>query len=65
MAKASSDKILTITQIRSTIGCPPNQRATVKALGLRRIRHSVTQADTAVVRGMIARVRHLVEVSAR
>jgi len=53
---------LTITQVRSTIGCPADQRATVKALGLKRIRHTVEQADTAVIRGMIAKVRHLVEV---
>jgi large subunit ribosomal protein L30 len=55
-------KTLTITQVRSTIGCPPDQRGTVRALGLKRIRHSVEQADTPVVRGMISKVRHLVEV---
>jgi large subunit ribosomal protein L30 len=53
---------LTITQVRSTIGCPPDQRGTVRALGLKRIRHTVEQADTAVIRGMIHKVRHLVEV---
>lgn len=53
---------LTITQVRSTIGCPPDQRATVKALGLKRIRDSVEQADSPVIRGMVAKVRHLVEV---
>ncbi len=65
MAKAPSGKTLTITQVRSIIGCPPDQRATVKALGLRRIRHTVEQADTAVIRGMLAKVRHLVEVQGR
>jgi large subunit ribosomal protein L30 len=55
-------KKLTITQVRSTIGCPPDQRGTVKALGLRRIRHTVEQADTPVIRGMIHKVRHLIEV---
>lgn len=55
-------KKLTITQVRSTIGCPPDQRGTVKALGLKRIRHTVEQADTAVIRGMIHKVRHLIEV---
>jgi large subunit ribosomal protein L30 len=55
-------KTLTITQVRSTIGCPPDQRGTVRALGLKRIRHTVEQADTAVIRGMIYKVRHLVEV---
>ena len=53
---------LTITQVRSTIGCPPDQRATVRALGLKRIRHVVEQADSPVVRGMIHKGRHLVEV---
>jgi large subunit ribosomal protein L30 len=55
-------KTLTITQVRSTIGCPPDQRGTVRALGLKRIRHSVEQADTPVIRGMISKVHHLVEV---
>jgi large subunit ribosomal protein L30 len=55
-------KKLTITQVRSTIGCPPDQRGTVRALGLKRIRHTVEQADTPVIRGMVAKVRHLVEV---
>jgi large subunit ribosomal protein L30 len=62
MAKQSTGKTLSITQVRSTIGCPPNQRATVKALGLKRINDSVRQSDTPVTRGMIARVRHLVMV---
>jgi large subunit ribosomal protein L30 len=53
---------LTITQVRSTIGCPPDQRGTVRALGLKRIRHTVEQADTPVIRGMIHKVRHLIEV---
>ena len=55
-------KKLTITQVRSTIGCPPDQRATVRALGLKRIRDAVEQADSPVIRGMVAKVRHLVEV---
>lgn len=53
---------LTITQVRSTIGCPADQRGTVKALGLKRIRHTVVKDDTPVVRGMIAKVHHLVQV---
>ncbi len=62
MAKQMPGKTLTVTQVRSTIGCPPDQRATVKALGLHRIRHTVQKADSAAVRGMIQKVRHLVEV---
>lgn len=55
---------LRITQIRSGIGTKPNQRATLKALGLRKIRHEVVQEDNAATRGMIKRVVHLVTVEA-
>ncbi|OFW56494.1 MAG: 50S ribosomal protein L30 [Actinobacteria bacterium RBG_19FT_COMBO_54_7] len=51
-----------ITLVRSTIGRPPVQRKTVRALGLKRMNHSVIQRDSAEVLGMINRVRHLVEV---
>ena len=53
---------LRITQLRSSIGTKPAQRATLKALGLRKIRHEVEQEDNAVTRGMIKRVVHLVKV---
>ena len=53
---------LKITQTRSLIHSSGRQRRTMEALGLRRIRHSVTQEDNAVIRGMIDKVRHLVEV---
>jgi large subunit ribosomal protein L30 len=43
-------------------GKPKRQRDTVRALGLRRIRHFVVQDDRPEIRGMIARVRHLVDV---
>ena len=55
---------LRITQIRSGIGTKPNQRATLKALGLRKIRHEVVQEDNAAPRGMIKRVVHLVTIEA-
>ena len=55
-------KTLIITLTKSPIGQKPKTRATVRSLGLRRIRQSVEHADSADVRGMIARVRHLVEV---
>lgn len=51
---------LRITQIKSLIGRPKDQRGTVKALGLKRIRHTVEQADTPEIRGMVAKVSHLV-----
>jgi large subunit ribosomal protein L30 len=53
---------LKVTQVRSTIGCKQNQRATLRTLGLRKIRQSVVRDDTPAVRGMIATVRHLVAV---
>lgn len=53
-----------VTQVKSLIGCPKDQRATVKALGLKRIRHSVEKTDSPVIRGMIHKVSHLVLVEA-
>jgi large subunit ribosomal protein L30 len=53
---------LKITQVRSTVGKPRRQRDTVRALGLRRIRHSVVKEDRPEIRGMVARVQHLVDV---
>ncbi|MEK7338971.1 MAG: 50S ribosomal protein L30 [candidate division NC10 bacterium] len=53
-----------ITLVRSLIGHPRDQRVVVRALGLRRIRQAVTRQDTPVLRGMLARVRHLVRVEA-
>lgn len=61
MAK-DSQKMLKITQVRSTIGCKADQVATVKALGLKRIRHTVERPDNPAVRGMVFKVKHLVEV---
>ncbi len=53
---------LRITLRRSTIGEKPKTRATVRSLGLRKIRQSTVRPDTPAVRGMVARVRHLVDV---
>ena len=62
MPKKALKKSLKLTQIKSTIGCPADQRATVKALGLKRIRDSIEQVDTPAVQGMIFKVKHLVKV---
>jgi large subunit ribosomal protein L30 len=51
-----------ITQRRSGIGRAPAQRRTLRTLGLRRIGHSVVRPDTPDLRGMLARVKHLIEV---
>ena len=53
---------LKIKLVRSTIGCTQRQRATVASLGLRRLHQVVEQSDTPVTRGMIFKVRHLVQV---
>ncbi len=55
-------KKLEVTLIRSLIGLSPKQEATVKALGLRKIRQRVVHEDTPTIRGMIARVVHCVKV---
>jgi large subunit ribosomal protein L30 len=54
--------VLRVTQVKSTIGTKPKQRGTMRALGLRRINHSVELPDRPEIRGMIARVPHLVTV---
>jgi large subunit ribosomal protein L30 len=51
---------LRITQVRSAIGVKPKQRGTLRALGLRRIDQTVEHADRPEIRGMVARVPHLV-----
>jgi large subunit ribosomal protein L30 len=53
---------LRVTLVKSPIGCKQAHRATVKGLGLRRIRHTVEVVDTPEVRGMIASVAYLVRV---
>ena len=52
-----------VTLIRSPIGFDRKQAAVVRGLGLRRIRHTVELKDTPDARGMIHKVRHLVEVT--
>ncbi len=53
---------LEVTLIRSLSGLSPKQEATIKALGLRKIRQRVIHDDTPTVRGMIARVVHCLKV---
>jgi large subunit ribosomal protein L30 len=53
---------LRVTQVRSAIGCKPKQRGTLRALGLRRIGMTNTVPDRPEIRGMIARVPHLITV---
>ncbi|MFY9587080.1 MAG: 50S ribosomal protein L30 [Actinomycetota bacterium] len=53
---------LKITLVRGLVGCTEDQRATVRSLGLRKIRQSVVREDKPDVRGMIKKVLHLVTV---
>jgi large subunit ribosomal protein L30 len=53
---------LTVTQVRSAIGSKPKQRGTLRALGLGRIGQTNTLPDRPEIRGMIARVPHLITV---
>ena len=55
-------KNLKITQVKSVIGTPQDQRATVASLGLKKIRQSVVRPDNPAVRGQVNKVRHLVSV---
>jgi large subunit ribosomal protein L30 len=61
----SSVARLSITLVKSGIGYNEDQKRTLKALGLRRLNQSVVQDDSAAIRGMINKVRHLVTVEAQ
>jgi large subunit ribosomal protein L30 len=62
-AKTRTSKMLKVTLVRSTIGFNKTQAKTVEGMGLRRIRHTVELPDTPETRGMIHKVRHLIEVT--
>jgi large subunit ribosomal protein L30 len=53
---------LKLTAVKSTIDRPANQKATIKALGLRRMNHSIEVVATPQVLGMIEKVKHLLKV---
>ncbi|WP_419787502.1 50S ribosomal protein L30 [Pseudodesulfovibrio sp.] len=55
--------MLKIKQIKSKIACQPNQIKVLEALGLRKINQVKEHEDNPVIRGMIYKVRHLVEVT--
>jgi large subunit ribosomal protein L30 len=62
-AKDAAGKRVKVTLVRSPIGFNKTQGDTVTSMGLRKIRHTVELPDTPETRGMILKVRHLVEVS--
>ncbi|MEK6255934.1 MAG: 50S ribosomal protein L30 [Chloroflexota bacterium] len=61
-AKKKTGKQIEITLVKSPIGYPQRQKGTVKALGLNKINQTRIHFDTPVLRGMIAKVSHLVKV---
>ena len=57
-----AEQTLRITLVKSSIGSKPKARGTIRALGLQRINHTVELPDRPEIRGMIAKVPHLVRV---
>jgi len=62
MAKKSKPKTLRITLVKSPIGYTKRQKDTVRALGLRRMNDTVEHEDSPAVRGMVAKISHLLRV---
>ncbi len=62
MAKKADGKMIKITLVRSPIGFPEPQKATVRALGFRRLHQTVEHEDSPVLRGMLAKVIHMVRI---
>jgi large subunit ribosomal protein L30 len=62
MTSPEKNKQVRITLLRSPIGTTYRHKATLQALGLRKIRQTVEQQDTPQLRGMLAKVRHMVHV---
>jgi large subunit ribosomal protein L30 len=62
-AANDSAATITVTQIKSSIGTKPKHRGTLRALGLGRIGQQNTLPDRPEIRGMIARVPHLIDVA--
>jgi large subunit ribosomal protein L30 len=60
--KTDEKKTIRVRQVRSGIGCPREMRETLKALGLGKMHRVTERADTPHVRGMIAKIPHLVKV---
>jgi large subunit ribosomal protein L30 len=61
MAKATQGKTVKVKLVRSPIGTPKDQRATLTGLGLKRMNQQRELQDSVTVRGLIFKVRHLVE----
>lgn len=59
---SKSNGTLRITLVRSPIGREKSQKATVQALGIRKLNETIEREDTPAVRGMLEKISHLVEV---
>ncbi|QGU00796.1 LSU ribosomal protein L30p (L7e) [Candidatus Syntrophocurvum alkaliphilum] len=55
-------KQLKITLVKSVIGCPETQKATVKSLGLKKLNQTVIKEDSPEIRGQVNKVKHLVSI---
>lgn len=62
MAKTAEGKTIKVTLVRSPIGFPVPQKATLQALGLRHLNQTVEHKDTPAMRGMLTKVIHLIRV---
>jgi large subunit ribosomal protein L30 len=62
MDEKAGAKMIKMTLVRSPIGYPEPQKATVRALGFHRLHQTVEQEDTPVVRGMLAKVIHMIRI---
>lgn len=60
--KTGTGKTIRVTQVRSAIGYPKDQKATVRALGLHRLHETVEHQDTPALRGMLRKVIHLLKI---
>ena len=61
--QTQQEKVVLITLVKSPIGYPERQKRTIRTLGLRRMHQTVEHVDSPSLRGMIAKVNHLVEVA--
>jgi large subunit ribosomal protein L30 len=62
MPKKATGKTLRVTLVRSPIGYSKDQKATVRALGLRRMNQTVEHNDSPAIRGMVTKIIHLVRI---
>lgn len=60
--KDTSGKVLQVTLVRSPIGYTKDQKATVRALGLRRMNQTIEHKDSPAIRGMLNKIIHLIKI---